>query len=400
MDPGIVVPKGGGSSSRDDLRSQAGQLVDELIQNGSLRPTSQMQPLATPLAGSPYSFQLAVPRLLRCLAKGDANAQELSAELLAERAHWIPSPDLNEFVVRALQVTLPKIDDPWVADHLLAGVLFASPQLSEANAKEISRVAGNHLRNEFSWPMRSTVSMGLLGDRMPNRHLQHVAKSICLVIEQYREALESGNPSIELQHPVNERMFQVATVSLFALRKVLGAYGPNGKPFSYGEDLRDECRNSIFAIESAVEREHYPELEAYYYLLFAAAIVEPAFSPAIEDSLEAIGGLIRGHKPVVTQVIERLTRGGGFLKDVLDLRDYYDPAKPDQGLLLVSALMDTIQWVDRGAHILSEGDALILYDDLSDLCRRIQEPFQAYFVLELQRSLQVQYPELLADRSE
>jgi len=371
-----------------DRRKVVGQLVNELLTAHEVRGPDREGPVATPLADSAESFRLAVPRLLEFLVRGDANAQELAAELLAKRAHWIEKSDLNDFVVDALRSTLSKVEDPWVAHHLLAGVLLTSPLLSELNTRAIAKVATSHLLDQQLWPLRSTVVIGLLGDRMPRYHRKHVTKSVCLVIEQYLGALETDET---LCHPEPERVLQNAVATLFALRKLIGSRDHNGRLSIPGEKLRAGCREAIWTIEEALEQAHKPPSEAYYHLLFAAAMVEPAFCPATQESLDLIGVLSQGSEPVVKHIVDRLKGGGGFVEDLQRLHEGFDPYRSEHTILLTSALMHTTGVVERMPCGIPEGTAWILYDSLSALRARIHEPFQAFFVTELQRALERQF---------
>lgn len=377
---------------RQGRRREVSAAIEQTCRLDPVVDAEQRQSLVASLVATPEQFDAALPTLLTCLAKGDEETRRFAATIVAMRPHWISPSYLDDLVVPAVVAAVSKMEDQSAADQLLAAVLLTAPRLGQQSIDALTRLVDVDVRRSSGGRQARLVALGLLGSRISQTSMTLAAWAIQSVLCEHREALEAGTIPQQLQEADARSLLRLALVGLFAQRALGSLSCTNTQLVQSRYLLIDQCRQTFFAVEVAVENGALPQGQEYHQMLVTTFIFDPIVPEPATSAMLRMSVKLRDDAPVLAHTLSKLLWQRGFKGYLLNVREQFDPERLDAGVLFAAAVMATTIDVERGDKGLSEAEAAVCYGDLTVLLTRIKDPYLAYCVIEFQRVLAEHFP--------
>jgi hypothetical protein len=220
------------------------------------------------------------------------------------------------------------------------------------------------------------------------------------VLSEYREALNTVDTPEAPSGEDSCLLLRLTLVSLFAQRNLGTGLYPGKDLHNCRSALLAECRQSFQAIATAIKGGYLPEREEYHQMLITTFPVDPIISYEKLVALSQMSVELASDNPDLALVLSRILLQNRAKKDLFETLRELARKQPAESVPFASAVMRAAVNVECSMNnALSQRDATVSYSEITELLKRIKDPYLAYYVLELQRVLAERFPELQQSES-
>lgn len=288
----------------NSFKAKALMLVSQFEDSVRSGQSDLLRETVDELTGNSRIFTHATTPLLSSYCSRNPRIQDIAAQMLFHRTHWIERSDLNELVIPCVANRHSTSIGNRGVMEVLYGIASSPQAIDEKNISPVFHLAGNTFRKpDTGEPFVHHAILSLFGSRIPNEQRGLVFRCCNYVLTEMTKVMHEGDISDTATHPADP-LFTLTIAGLIAFSADLGReQSITEADWQAYSEIVWNLREFVDATLTRIEGGTIPEVSNIYQFLLAYPFIDAQSHVPTRQSLIRIAELLRDESPPMNRML-------------------------------------------------------------------------------------------------